>query len=383
MNQLNAEGREAAMEIKFYNSGEINNSRFHFAVISSSYRGKWIFVRHKDRNTWEIPAGHREENEDINVTASRELFEETGAVNYEIEPVCDYSVTIGEITTFGRLFYGKVIAMGPLPDSEICEVRLLKEMPDCLTYAEIQPHLHRKVLEYLSIKILRFLQKDRDRNINMINFIKSYPIHTFDSIDDSVLLRGRSDEDWVYISSQSYDEFRRLIQGLDEEDRCYAILEDWMLPDIVKNKEVRSRLTSIKLVYNYSTPLLPIRSTVVNLSDVDAPYIYENSRYKEYISIEYIAERIKNGIGIGILEDGKLVAWAITHDDGAIGFLNVLEEYRGKGYGKDVTAAMIKRLLEIGELPFVHIEENNERSMNLALKAGFKKDRRIHWIKLK
>lgn len=369
------------MEIKFYSLGEINNTQFHFAVICASYMGKWIFVRHKDRKTWEIPGGHREENEDNNLTASRELFEETGAVNYEIKPVCDYSVSMGEVTTFGRLFYAKVISMGPLPESEICEIRLLKEMPDDLTYAQIQPYLHKKVLEHLSINTIHLLEKDKYRNINMINFIKNYPVHTIDIIGDSVLIRGRSDEDWVYISSESRDEFHQLLKGLDEEDKCFAILEDWMLPSIMKDREIRSQLTSMKLVFDSRTPLPSVQSTVVSLSASDAPYIYENSKYKEYTSIEYIQDRINNGVGLCIHEDGKVVAWAITHDDGAIGFLNVLEEYRRKGYGTDVTVATIKRLLESDEVPFVHIEEENHKSMNLALKAGFNNDRRIHWIK--
>lgn len=371
------------MKIDFYSLGEISNEKFNFAVICAAYKGKWIFVRHKDRNTWEIPGGHREEKEDINVTASRELFEETGAVKYEVDPICDYSVTISGTTTFGRLFYAKVAEIGPLPESEICEITLLTAMPDNLTYADIQPKLHSKVLEFLSSKALRLLEKDRIRNINIINFIKNYPVQTFDDAGDSVLVRGKSDENWVYISSNSKEEFLQLIEGLDEEDKCFAVLEDWMLPYIVKDREIRSRLTSMKLVYDENMPLPHIMSNVVDLSIADAPYIYENSKYKEYISIEYIEDRIKNGIALGIYEDGKLVAWAITHDDGAIGFLNVLLEYRRKGYGTDVTVAMIRRLLQIGELPFVHIEEDNIKSMNLALKAGFRKERRIHWIKLK
>ena len=137
------------MEIRFYNLDEISNDQFHFAVIGAAYKGKWIYVRHRDRTTWEIPGGHREVNEDINIAASRELVEETGAINYEIMPVCDYSVTIGEATTYGRLFYANIIEIGDLPESEICEVKFLKEMPDQLTYPEIQPQLRRKVLEYL------------------------------------------------------------------------------------------------------------------------------------------------------------------------------------------------------------------------------------------
>lgn len=230
--------------------------------------------------------------------------------------------------------------------------------------------------------MLEFLRKDRPRNINIINFIKNYPVSTFDRRGDSALIRGKSDEDWVYISSESLGEFMGLLEGLDDRDKCFAVLEDWMLPYIIRDSAVRSRLTSMKLVYDGETPLPPQKCRAVELKVPDAPYVYENSKYKEYISIEYIEDRIKNGVALGITADGKLVAWAITHDDGAIGFLNVLEEYRKNGYGLDVTVSMMKRLLESGELPFVHIEETNVKSMNLALKAGFRKDRRIHWIKL-
>jgi 8-oxo-dGTP diphosphatase len=259
----------------------------------------------------------------------------------------------------------------------------MKKLPYNITYSEIQPRLQEKVLQHLKNKVLGQLEKDKTRNINIINFIKSYPVHTLETAGESVLVRGKSDEDWVYISSKCAEEFHKLINGLDEDDKCFAILEDWMLPEITGNREIRSRLTSIKFVFEEGTPHPSVKSTVTDLSAKDAPYIFENSKYKEYISIDYIEERIKNGVALGIHEDGKLVAWAVTHDDGAIGFLNVLEEYRRKGYGTDVTAAMIKRLLELGEVPFVHIEENNIKSTNLAVKAGFRKDRRIHWIKLK
>lgn len=111
--------------------------------------------------------------------------------------------------------------------------------------------------------------------------------------------------------------------------------------------------------------------------------IYNNSHYKEYISIDYIEERIRNGIGAGIRKDGRLVAWALTHDDGAIGFLHVLEEYRRRGYAALILQVMAARLLAAGEMPFLHVEESNTASMDLAVKAGFRRDRRIHWIKLK
>lgn len=137
------------MEVKVYKYGEIDDSRLGFAVISAVHKGKWVFVRHEARDTWEIPGGHRELNEDINMTASRELFEETGALNYKIEPICDYSVTGGNVTSFGRLFYAIITELGQLPESEIKEVKLMEEMPDNLTYPHIQPELHRVTLSFL------------------------------------------------------------------------------------------------------------------------------------------------------------------------------------------------------------------------------------------
>ncbi|WP_411682016.1 GNAT family N-acetyltransferase [Clostridium thailandense] len=72
----------------------------------------------------------------------------------------------------------------------------------------------------------------------------------------------------------------------------------------------------------------------------------------------------------------------MTQDDGAIGFLNVLSEYRLKGYGKSITIDLIKKVRKQGKLPFVHIEEKNEKSMKLALSLGFKKDRAISWFEI-
>ena len=54
------------MKIVFLEIGHINDNELKFAVISAFFKGKWIFVKHKQRNTWEIPGGHREMGEDIN-----------------------------------------------------------------------------------------------------------------------------------------------------------------------------------------------------------------------------------------------------------------------------------------------------------------------------
>ncbi|QAA33022.1 NUDIX hydrolase [Clostridium manihotivorum] len=137
------------LKVNFYDLGTIEDSLLKFAVISTKHNGKWVFVRHKERSTWEIPGGHREDFEDINDTASRELVEETGAESYKLYPICIYSVDRAGEESFGQLFYGEVEKLGQLPDLEIGEVSLFDEMPINLTYPLIQPFLFERSIEFL------------------------------------------------------------------------------------------------------------------------------------------------------------------------------------------------------------------------------------------
>lgn len=141
------------VKVNFYELNAIENNKLLFAVIMAKFNGRWIYVRHKKRQTWEMPGGHRELNENINDTASRELFEETGATKFSLTPVCIYSVerdeTVNYTESFCQLFYSEVETLGNLPDFEMKETKLFNDIPDNLTYPLIQPFLHKKVVEFI------------------------------------------------------------------------------------------------------------------------------------------------------------------------------------------------------------------------------------------
>ena len=54
-------------EVKFYDS--VDDSLLKFAVILAKKDGQWIFCKHRDRDTFEVPGGHREPGEDIHLAA--------------------------------------------------------------------------------------------------------------------------------------------------------------------------------------------------------------------------------------------------------------------------------------------------------------------------
>lgn len=140
------------LTVKFYEKAEVADELLKYSVIAAKREGKWIFCRHKKRSTWEIPGGHREPGESTFETAKRELYEETGATEFDLQEVCVYGVDADGEITYGMLYVAEVKTLGTLPpEMEIGEITFLPNMPKELTYPAIQPYLFEHVQEWLNL----------------------------------------------------------------------------------------------------------------------------------------------------------------------------------------------------------------------------------------
>lgn len=133
--------------VSFCTESEVNAQDFKYVVIAARYNTQWIFCRHRQRSTWEMPGGHIEAGEDSLTAAKRELFEETGSEKFNIWPVCAYKVD-----DYGMLYYAEIQTLGNLPKYEICEIILKGSLPSSLTYPDIHTSLYIRVQGWLNVQ---------------------------------------------------------------------------------------------------------------------------------------------------------------------------------------------------------------------------------------
>jgi putative nucleotidyltransferase with HDIG domain len=225
-----------SMETKICALETVKDEELKFAVIVSKCNGKFVYVRHKKRDTWEVPGGHRELNEDINDTAARELEEETGAVKFNIKPICDYlcdySLERGiDDKSYGRLFYAEIKELGELPNLEIGEIGLFEDMPENLTYPQIQPILLNEVAERLKRAelintISTIVEEQCKSEANMFGY-EIWTYHMVSVVKQAKILAKKlgADEEIVEIAALLHDYASVKDKNMYEEHHIYGAIE--------------------------------------------------------------------------------------------------------------------------------------------------------------
>lgn len=131
------------MNVQFYDIDDLNKPSV--VVIYAKYKDKIVMCKHEKRETWEIPGGHIEKDETPERAAERELYEETGAVEFKLMPVCKYSFEINGKTSFSIMYKAEITKMDNLPNFEIKKVDFFEKIPTNVTYPEIYEEILKKV----------------------------------------------------------------------------------------------------------------------------------------------------------------------------------------------------------------------------------------------
>lgn len=94
------------------------------------------------------------------------------------------------------------------------------------------------------------------------------------------------------------------------------------------------------------------------------------SIYKTMDDAEYLKRRIEAGWMFGAFLEGKLVGFIGLHEEGSMGMLEVLPEYRGRHVGKALETYVVNLCLEHGFTPFTQVKKENQISLKLQESLG-------------
>lgn len=124
---------------------------------------------------------------------------------------------------------------------------------------------------------------------------------------------------------------------------------------------------------------VPEGVTLRPLTEEDVPFVVAN--YHNPGAYEsHIRARIDEGM-IGAEVNGQLAGFVGVHQEGTMGLLEILPEYRRLGLGRTLESAIICQQVGRGCLPYGHVRTGNTASIALQKKMGMDfLERKVYWL---
>ncbi len=229
--------------------------------------------------------------------------------------------------------------------------------------------------------IEEILNQEPIANLNILGFFEKYAPIQIKEYGSTVMISGKSDEFWWYINCNSQDYFDKFTDELSAGNHFFAVISDWMLDKLKSQFQIHWVLTCNKFYLPNEVELPNIDIKIERLNPEDSYSMFEHSNYKAFTSREYIEEQIKCRSGVAFRNAKKLAGWALFHDDGAMGMLHVVENYRRKGVARALLVELCKMQRSQKRIPYTSVEPTNIASSNLVNSLGFVNTGAVHWVK--
>ena len=173
----------------------------------------------------------------------------------------------------------------------------------------------------------------------------------------------------------------KLLQEISKDERieCIAIHQREMVLFMEKYFHLKTDMECLQGAYTRREKL-PVRGlygpdgrgedgfAIRTLTEEFIPFVAEH--YSEIGTSEYVSERIRPGAVYGAFYDEKIVGFIANHEEGSIGMLYVLPEYRKRHVAMALETYCMNLAVERGEIPYGQVVLGNEASIRLQEKMG-------------
>lgn len=169
-----------------------------------------------------------------------------------------------------------------------------------------------------------------------------------------------------------------LLELVPEGIKFFQLSQEFMIPALEERLGLHVDVQCVNACYTVGTQL-PVRHKDIRLLTAeDTVYVREHYPYDSLVDVE---ERIRSGAVFGVYVEGTLAGFVGEHEEGSIGMLFVLPEFRGRGIGRSLEAFLINRHLALGYTPYGQIAVENEASCRLQERIGLYLSKgRVWWM---
>lgn len=224
--------------------------------------------------------------------------------------------------------------------------------------------------------IINFLKKELLTNMNIIGVINNVPdceIYV-DDVENPNGVFVRKDY-FNYLYSQDDNFIDEICDTLFKDDFYGLAGVEESIAEKIRKKFENHWHNPCGLYYmpkeNLDTSLIKTKAEIIDIKD--APTIDKYYEYKSPDSLDRIKDDIKKRPSSAIYENGEIVSWVLIHSDNSMGIMYTKDDHRRKGYAIDVTIDLASKIIDNGDIPFIHIVKGNDKSEGLAERCGFVK----------
>ena len=243
-------------------------------------------------------------------------------------------------------------------------------------------------------KAMEMLLKDKLLHIDMIEQLNR-GIGEVVAMDEANILIWNFHVNIYYHTCFDVTKAESFLQGLPEKHKKQmqnlVLHQEELLPLFQSTFGMKLSMPCYQMVYTQKEQIpvkglyqadgkeLPGKVVIRTLDDSFFDVVA--STYHTVDSPEYIHERLNSGEVFGAFVDGQITGFCGYHDDGSIGMLEVLPEYRGRKIGKALEVYVLNHARRRGFIPYGQVVPGNEISTSLQKSIGLYQSKTpIYWM---
>lgn len=228
-------------------------------------------------------------------------------------------------------------------------------------------------------RALRFLSRSPLLHADMTAMVLSEKANILLAGESGVLLRYSGGYMMSALDKVTADAMLELIPGTDLLD----VHQKFYVESAQKKFGLSVGLACRQAAYIRKEPL-PKVSSPAEIRPVGKkflPFLMRHYTHADINGEEYLRERLKTGDFFGAYVGGECAGFIGTHEEGSMGMLEVLPEYRRKGIAAALETFQTNRILAEGRVPFAQIEPGNDASFALHRRLGFAvSEESLYWL---